>query len=773
MGGSPPRPRRFLTQTPAARRPWRAAPLGRRAPRRREPDFGCLPLACVSPGGTTWGAGRSPRSRRPLGGRTYLCRRPLGRGRGHQLGQLAPELCARHVLTLALGRQLGSGCGEVTLGGFETVGSKGDLTLGTLEADAKLLGLLARPPQLLDRRTVVSLGNGCPPIGRLRPGLGRCHRGTEPRQLIAEPPLVGFVRGSGPRRSRVSVLELGAVIGQCGVEGVLGRGRLPPCCGRRRAALLESGRQSLESLLPHRHLTCQPVAGPGYLLGRRGRDLLGGQDLGCRLGPDTRRLRRLPGRVDRTQRHLVLAQIIEDAGEAVDSCGERIRRRRVGDVGQSAPAGLGPVGIRAVQALASPTGGLHDGFSAAGQAADGGGHSPRIEIGHVRNNSNRYVRIALPHLRISLGEGHFPQVESQFVTSHPRSDGNEAAAVLVDVENVSPVPVPLRRAADGALVADWGQVPARVYVAGLSGDGQRTMTQCLQAIAAWVSGGTADIDTLPWAGLRFSHTTAIRAALARAVSEGRYAPATANKHLAALRGALKAAWRLGVMETDDYLRAVDLRPVSGSRLPAGRDVEQSELAALIAHCRADESPAGIRDGAVIGLAYLSGTRRAELAALHLADVDTDPAGIRVVGKGGKQRLVPLSPTVRPLLEGWMTLRGDDAGPLFCPIDRAGSLRLGRALSGEAIRQILSRRALAAGLAAITPHDLRRTYAGDLLDAGADLPAVQQLMGHASPSTTSRYDRRGDKARRSAAERLSLELVSVPADVAAGDPRPMP
>ncbi len=60
----------------------------------------------------------------------------------------------------------------------------------------------------------------------------------------------------------------------------------------------------------------------------------------------------------------------------------------------------------------------------------------------------------------------------------------------------------------------------------------RPARRCLQAIAAWVSDGTADIDTLPWANLRFSHTTAIRAALARAVSEGRYAPATANKHLA-------------------------------------------------------------------------------------------------------------------------------------------------------------------------------------------------------------------------------------------------
>ena len=160
---------------------------------------------------------------------------------------------------------------------------------------------------------------------------------------------------------------------------------------------------------------------------------------------------------------------------------------------------------------------------------------------------------------------------------------------------------------------------------------------------------------------------------------------------------------------------------------------------------------------MIGLAYLSGTRRGELAALRVGDVEVDPPAIRVLGKGGKERLVPLSPTVGPLLEGWLALRGDGDGPLFCPIDRAGNLRRDRGLSGEAVRQLLGRRTLAAGLAAISPHDLRRSYAGDLLDAGADLPAVQQLLGHASPATTSRYDRRGDRARRAAAERLHLEL----------------
>ena len=231
-------------------------------------------------------------------------------------------------------------------------------------------------------------------------------------------------------------------------------------------------------------------------------------------------------------------------------------------------------------------------------------------------------------------------------------DTGTTPAVLVDVAPVRPIPVPTRRTLDGAVVADWGQVPARVYVAGLSGDGRRTMTACLAAIAAWVSGGAADIDTLPWAALRFTHTTAIRAALARAVTDGRYAPATANKHIAALRGALKAAWRLGTLATDDYLRAVDLRPVPGSRLPAGRNVEHDELAALLAVCAADPRPAGARDAAIIALAYLSGGRRAELAGLHLADLDLDPPAIRVVGAASNAWCPSPPPSPRLSSAGW-------------------------------------------------------------------------------------------------------------------------
>ena len=71
----------------------------------------------------------------------------------------------------------------------------------------------------------------------------------------------------------------------------------------------------------------------------------------------------------------------------------------------------------------------------------------------------------------------------------------------------------------------------------------------------------------------------------------------------------------------------------------------------------------------------------------------------------------------PFLSAWIDLRGTAPGPLVCAIDRAGNLRAGRPLTGEAVRHLLQRRATVAGLASVAPHDLRRSYAGDLLDAG--------------------------------------------------------
>ncbi len=295
------------------------------------------------------------------------------------------------------------------------------------------------------------------------------------------------------------------------------------------------------------------------------------------------------------------------------------------------------------------------------------------------------------------------------------------------------------------------QNPARVYVASLNTDsGRRTMLQALERIAALVSDGRATADTLDWAALRFQHTAAIRAALAR-----EYAPATANKMLSALRGALRAAWRLGQMTADDYQRAVDMKSVRGETLPSGRAATHGEIGALLDVCANDATPAGARDGALLAVLYGSGARRSEIVALDLADFDARTGRLGLKGKGNKERVAFATNGARDALIDWLAVRGNDAGPLFLPVNKGGRVIHGQRMTPQAVYNALAKRCEAAGVADLSPHDLRRTFVGDLLDAGADIATVQRLAGHANVQTTARYDRRPEEARRKAAELLHV------------------
>jgi site-specific recombinase XerD len=276
------------------------------------------------------------------------------------------------------------------------------------------------------------------------------------------------------------------------------------------------------------------------------------------------------------------------------------------------------------------------------------------------------------------------------------------------------------------------------------------MLGALNGIAELVSGGHADAMALNWAALRFQHTAAIRAALAE-----RYKPATVNKSLSALRQVLKQAWRLGQMTQEEYARAADLKGIIGETLPAGRALGSGELIALMSTCGNDATPAGARDAAIIAIMYSCGLRRAELVGLDLANYDSEAGELRVLGKRRKERIVPVVNGTVQALADWLTVRGSEPGPLFIPIRRGGHLQHGERLTTEAIWHMLRRRATAAGIKSLSPHDMRRTFVGDLLDAGADIATVQKLAGHANIQTTARYDRRPEAAKRKAAELLHV------------------
>lgn len=203
-------------------------------------------------------------------------------------------------------------------------------------------------------------------------------------------------------------------------------------------------------------------------------------------------------------------------------------------------------------------------------------------------------------------------------------------------------------------------------------------------------------------------------------------------------------------------QAAALGNLAGEPLPAGRAITPGELTALMSACVNDPSPKGARDGAILALLYVCGLRRGELVSLDLADYDLAQGEIRIqAGKGRKGRTIPLvDEGGLSALEAWLAVRGPDPGPLFIPIRRGGHLQPGR-LSRQGVYKLVLERAGQAGVNHLTPHDFRRTFIGDLLDAGADIATVARLAGHANIETTRRYDRRPEAAKRKAVAQLHV------------------
>lgn len=290
--------------------------------------------------------------------------------------------------------------------------------------------------------------------------------------------------------------------------------------------------------------------------------------------------------------------------------------------------------------------------------------------------------------------------------------------------------------------------PAAVYISGLSDGGKRTMAQSLNVIAGLLT-GNADALSCNWAALRFQHTQAVRAKLAE-----NYAPSTANKMLSAMRGTIKAAWQLGQIPGNDYHLAVSVKNISGETVPAGRELSAGELAALIHTCEADPTPAGARDAALIAVMYACGLRRQEVVDLDLSDYEPGEGKLIVRGKRNKQRTAYVLNGGSRAMAAWLEVRGSFPGPLFVPIIKGGAIDP-RQMSTQAIYNMLHKRADQAGVPNFSPHDLRRTFVSDLLDAGADITTVSKMAGHASVNTTARYDRRPETAKKNAANMLHV------------------
>lgn len=257
---------------------------------------------------------------------------------------------------------------------------------------------------------------------------------------------------------------------------------------------------------------------------------------------------------------------------------------------------------------------------------------------------------------------------------------------------------------------------------------------------------------VPWHAMRVEHVRYVKQVLLDEQASFR----TINVTLSAMRAVAKEVFQLGIMNGDEYTRIQMEKGLTGERLPVGRHVPEGEILALCRTCEADESPAGARDAAIIGMLYVCGLRRVEVARLQYENLDLEEAAIQFVGKRNKERKSWPDDGTMTALKDWLSVRGTWEGPLFCPVNKGGKVTRGRGLSDQSIYNALVKRIAEAGLSRhATPHDLRRSFVTTLLDAGKDLKLVADLAGHRSVDTTAIYDRREEGKRKDAQATMHL------------------
>ena len=207
---------------------------------------------------------------------------------------------------------------------------------------------------------------------------------------------------------------------------------------------------------------------------------------------------------------------------------------------------------------------------------------------------------------------------------------------------------------------------------------------------------------------------------------GKLQPASISRRLSAVRSFFRFLVRKGIIEVSP---ADDLTlPKLPKKLP--RFLIQEEAMSLMevrgGAAGAAPSRNEVRDRAILELLYGTGIRVGELAGLLLKAVDLEEGWVRVKGKGNKERLVPLGGKAVQAIMEFLKVRGRDAGRLF-------------ELTERTVQRIVRRRSLKAGIVKrTTPHTLRHSFATHLLEEGADLRGIQELLGHSSLSTTQKY-----------------------------------
>lgn len=227
----------------------------------------------------------------------------------------------------------------------------------------------------------------------------------------------------------------------------------------------------------------------------------------------------------------------------------------------------------------------------------------------------------------------------------------------------------------------------------------------------------------------------IRSWLAHTLASGG-ARSTIARHTAAIRNFTAWAVREEILANDPA--AALTSPRADQRLPTPLDESEARTLMNLARAEAvDGSAAQMRAWAILELTYACGLRVSEVCALNVSSLNREALTVRVLGKGNKERVVPYGPPAREALDHWLVrgrpqLVAQSSGEALFLGDRGGRI------DPRVVRSMVHRKAAKAGVHDVAPHGLRHSTATHLLQGGADLRAVQEMLGHASLSTTQRY-----------------------------------
>lgn len=280
------------------------------------------------------------------------------------------------------------------------------------------------------------------------------------------------------------------------------------------------------------------------------------------------------------------------------------------------------------------------------------------------------------------------------------------------------------------------------YVNSLTADSsKKTAVRCLQAIALHL--GKSGFYDIVWSNFHAHHLNILISNLV----DKSLSPKTISLYVSVIKGISEHAYLLGLKTRLELDAILKVKGSTGSRIKKHKVINRNEfddlIKRIISSC-SNNPVKKVRDIALFHLLVGTGLRRNELANINMSSIDATRDGngtisinsqfIKVIGKGNKERNIPLHPKTKSYLENWLELRGLTPGPIFFKINKVGhfskSAQVG--LSGSAIYELCKT------YNTVAPHSLRRSYATWLDSSGVKLSRISKNLGHAKEATTAVY-----------------------------------